>query len=146
MLGFINNERCAVSFLNSSACYNPISQHTNIAKESSSCIDLIVTFNPSFISASGVELSLYKKCHRNLIYGKKSFNVPVPPLYICEFWDYKNAKVENIQRSVSGINWDFIFQGKPINQKVNIYNKCLLNVFRSFILSKKIKFNFKDSS
>ena len=61
-----------------------IDQTTHITKESSSCIDLIFTSNPSFISASGVELSLYEKCHHNLIYGKINFNVPLPPPYIRE--------------------------------------------------------------
>ena len=85
-----------------------IDQPTHITKESSSCIDLIFTSNPSVISASGVELSLSEKCHRNLISGKINFNVPLPPPYICEVCDY-NAKVENVQQSVSIIDWNFIF-------------------------------------
>ena len=80
----------------------------------------------------------------NLIYGKINFNVPFPPPYIREVWDYKNAKVENIQQSVSGIDLDSTFQGKAVNQKVNILNECLLNVFHNFIPNKKIKFNYKD--
>ena len=80
--------------------------------ESFSCIDLIFTSIPSFIIASGGELSLYEKCHHNFIYGKIKFTVPLPPPYIREVWDYKNAEVENIQYSVSGIDWNFIFQGK----------------------------------
>ena len=140
-----NNEGWEISFLASSAGYSQlIDQCTHITKEPSSCIDLIFTSNPSFISASGVELSLYEKCHHNLIYGKINFNVPLPPPYIREVWDYKNAKVENIQQSVSGIDWNFIFQGKTVNQKVNILNECLLNVFHNFIPNKKIKFNYKD--
>ena len=51
-----------------------------------------------------IELSLYEKCHHNLICGKINFNVPLPPPYIREVWDYKNAKVGNIQQSVSGID------------------------------------------
>ena len=43
---------------------------------------------------------------------KINFNVSFPPPYLREVWDYKNAKTENIQRSVSGIDWDFILQGK----------------------------------
>ena len=140
-----NNEDREISFLTCSVGYSQlIDQPTHITKESSSCIDLIFTSNPSFISASGVELSLYEKCHHNLIYGKINFNVPLPPPYIREVWDYKNAKVENIQQSVSGIDWNFIFQGKTVNQKVNILNECLLNVFHNFIPNKKIKFNYKD--
>ena len=37
-----------------------------------------------------------------------------------------------------------MFQGKTINQKVNILNECLLNVLHNFIPNKKIRFNYKD--
>ena len=66
--------------------------------------------------------------------------------YIREAWDYKNEKIENIQQSVSGIDCNFIFQGKTVNQKVNALNEYLLNVFHNFIPNKKIKFNYKDPS
>ena len=82
-----------------------------------------------------------------IIIGKINFNVPLPPPYIrevCKVWDYKNAKEENIQQSVSGIDWDFIFQRKTVNQKFNILNECLLNVFHNFISNNKVKFNYKD--
>ena len=113
-------------------------------KDSSSCIDLISTSNPTFISASGVEPSLYEKRHHNLIYGKINFNVPLSPPYISEVWDYKNEKVENIRQSVPGIDWNFIFQGKTVNQNANILNEYLLNVFQNFIPNKKIKFIYKN--
>ena len=66
--------------------------------ESSSCIDFIFTSNPMFISASWVELLLYGKCHHNLIYRKTNFNVLLLPPYTREVWDYKNAKVEDVQQ------------------------------------------------
>ena len=68
-----NNVSREISFLTSSAGYSQlIDQPTHITKESSYCINLIFTSSPSFISTSGVELSLYEKCHENLIYGKKT--------------------------------------------------------------------------
>ena len=114
-----NTEGREISFLTPSASYSQlIDQPTHITKESSSCIDIIFTSNPSFSSASGVELSLYEKCHHTLIYGKINFIVPLPQPYIREVWYYKNAKVENIQQSVSGIDWNFIFLGKTVNQRL----------------------------
>ena len=56
----------------------------------------------------------------------------------------QKCKGRKIQQSVSGIDWNFIFQEKTVNQKVNILNGCLLNVFHNFIPNKKIKFNYKD--
>ena len=117
---------------------------SHITKEFFPCRNLVFTSSPSFISASGVELSLYEKCHHNLIFRKINFHIPFPPPYIREVWDCKNAKVENIQQSVSGVDWNFIFQEKTVNKKVNILNECLLNVFHNFIPNKKIKFNYKD--
>ena len=76
--------------------------------------------------------------HHNLIYEKVNFNVLLPP-YIREVQDCKNAKLENIKQLGSGITWDFIFQGKTINQKVNIFNECLSNVFaeKKFVITNK---------
>ena len=50
----------------------------------SCCIDVVFKSNPSFTSASGVELLLYEIYHHNLIYGKINFTVPLPPPYIRE--------------------------------------------------------------
>ena len=99
------NEGREISFVTSSAGYSQLNdQPTHITKEFFPCRNLVFTSSPSFISASGVELSLYEKCHRNLIFRKINFNIPFPPPYIREVWDYKNAKVENIQQSISGID------------------------------------------
>ena len=98
---------------------------SHITKEFFPCRNLVFTSSPSFISASGVELSLYEKFHHNLIFRKINFHIPFPPPYIREVWDCKNAKVENIQQSVSGVDWNFIFQEKTVNKKVNILNECL---------------------
>ena len=72
----------------------------------------LASFLSWFISASGVELSLYEKCHHNFILWKRNFNVSLPPPYIREVWNYEKAKIENIQLAVSGVNWDFHFQEK----------------------------------
>ena len=120
------NEGREISFVTSSAGYSQLNdQPTHITKEFFSCRNLVFTSTPSFISASGVELSLYEKHHRNLIFRKINFNIPFPPPYIRKVWDYKNAKVENIQQSVSAIDWNFILKGITVNQKVNILNECL---------------------
>ena len=71
-----------------------------MTKESSSCIDIIFT-SPNLISSTGVELSLFEKRHHSLIYGVIDFKVPLPPPYLREVWDYKNANLSYIQRPVS---------------------------------------------
>ena len=72
-----------------------INQHIYITKDSLSCIDLIFTSNPNSINSSSVEMSLFEKCYRKIVYGKITFQIP------------KNASTESIQRSVSSIDWDF---------------------------------------
>ena len=68
-----NNKGRAISFFTSSTGYSQlINQPTHKTKKSSSSINLIFTSNPSFISASEVEPSLYEKFHDNLIYGEKN--------------------------------------------------------------------------
>ena len=66
-----NNEESEISFLTSVAGYSQlVDQPTHITNGFSSCIDLVLKSNPSFISVSGAELSLYEKFNHNLIYGK----------------------------------------------------------------------------
>ena len=83
-----------------------------------SCIELIFTSNPNLINSAGVEMSLFEKCHHNIVYGKIDFKIPILPPYMKEVWDYKNASAESIQCSVSSIDWDFLFQGKSINKRL----------------------------
>ena len=73
------------------------------------CHDLIFTSNPNLISSSGVEMSLFEKCYHKIAYGKVDFKIPIPPPYIREGWDYKNASAESIKRAVSSIDWHFLF-------------------------------------
>ena len=65
----------------------------------SSCIDLIVSFNLSFIRNYGIERSIYEKYHHKITNGTLDFNVPLPPPYYREIWDYKNAATKSIQKS-----------------------------------------------
>ena len=63
-------------------CYSQlINKPTHTTKESFSCNDLIFATSPHLIRGTGVELSIFEKCHHNLIYGIIDFNVPLPPPY-----------------------------------------------------------------
>ena len=55
-------------------------------------------------------MSLFEKCHHNIVYGKIDFKIPIPPPYMREVWDYKNASARSVKRFVSGIDWDFLFR------------------------------------
>ena len=119
-----------------------INKPPHITKESSSCIDLIFAASPNLIE--GVELSIFEKCHHKLIYGIINFNARLPPSYLREIWDYKNANVNHIQSAVSSVDWEFLFCGANVNKKVEILNECLKNIFHNFIPNRIIKGIYKD--
>ena len=101
-----------------------------------SCIDLIFCNKPELISEYGIDHSLFQTCHHNLIFGKITAKIPVPPAYSRAVWDYKNANAEGIQKSISRFNWKKAFENLAINEKVNLLNATLLNIFRDYIKKK----------
>ena len=121
-----------------------MNQPTHIPKGSLSCIELIFTSNPNLINSSGVEMSLFEKYHHNIVYGKIDFQIAILPLYMREVWNYKNACAESIQRSISSIDWDFLFWGKSINKKVDILNECLKNIFHNFVPNEVTKCDYRQ--
>ena len=54
-----------------------------------------------------------------------SYMVPLPPSYLRELKDYKNASVNQMRRAVSSTDWEFLFRGANVNKKAYILNKCL---------------------
>ena len=56
---------------------------------SMSCIDLIFCTNQRAISDHGFDVSIFDKCHDNIIYGKSN-------IYVREVCDYEKANIENI--------------------------------------------------
>ena len=96
------------------------------------------------MSNSGVDVSIFKKCHHNIIFGKINIRVPLPPVYIPEVWDYKNADVEHIKKAISNFDWKNVFKSLSVNQKVETLNETLLNIFRNYIPNKKIKCDYRQ--
>ena len=87
--------------ITSTAGYSQIiDKPTHLTNNSSTCIDLIFTSNPSIIVDSGIEKSLFSSCHHDIIYGKINFRVPLPPPQFRTIWDYKNADASSIQRAI----------------------------------------------
>ena len=58
-----------------------VDQPTRVISNSSFCIDLVFASNPNVICNSGVELSLFDKCHHSLIFGELNFMVRLPLTY-----------------------------------------------------------------
>ena len=68
-----------------------IDQPAHCVNGSSSCINLIFSSNTNLVTEFGVDTTLYKTCHHSLIFGKINFNIPLPPPFYRDIWDYKSA-------------------------------------------------------
>ena len=97
----------------------------------------------SFIRNYGIEQSIYEKCHHNITYGTLDFNVPLPPPYYREIWDYKNADTESIQKAISNFDWPKAFRNKNANESCKLLTDTLMNIFRNYIPHKTKKFDCK---
>ena len=71
----------------------------------SSCIYLIFSSNLSFIRNYGIEQSIYEKCRHKITYSTPDFNVPLPPPYYRQIWNYENVDTECIQKAISNFDW-----------------------------------------
>ena len=74
-----------------------------------SCTDLLFFTAQNTISNYGVDVSIFDKCHHNIIFGKINIRVALPLVYVRKVWEYGQANVENI--------------------KIEHLNETLLNIF-----------------
>ena len=81
-----------------------IGQPTHIINVKSSCIDLLFTTNSKLLCDVGVEKTIYNKCHHYNRYGSLDINIPLPPPYYREVWDYKNTDPVYTQLAISLVN------------------------------------------
>ena len=76
-------------------------QLTHIINNKSSCINLLFTTNSKLLCDVGVEQTINDKYYHNIMYGSLNLNIPHPPPYYREVWDYKNLDPVCIQRAIS---------------------------------------------
>ena len=86
----------------------------------------------------GVDVSSFDKCHHNIIYGKINITVPLPPTYVREVWEYRKSNIENIKKSISNFDCNKAFENLSVDEKVEPWNKTLLNIFRNCIPNQKV--------
>ena len=107
-----------------------------------SCIDLVLCTNLNVTSKHGVDVSTFDKCHHEVIYGKISILVPLPPICVRKVCYYRKANVENIKKVISNVNWNKAFENLAID--VALLNQSLLNIFRNYIPNKKINCDYRQ--
>ena len=79
-----------------------------------------------------------------IIHGKIDIRVPLPPVYAREVWDCSKANVENIKKAVANFNWKRAFENLSVDEKVELLNETLLNIFRNYVPNKKIKCDYRQ--
>ena len=124
--------------LTTSAGYKQIiNKPTHTINNSFSCIDLIFCNILSIISNYGVDLSIFEKCHHNIILGK--INIRISPSNVREVCYYKKANVKSIQINIQTFDWVEAFRNLSVDGKVDVLNETLMNIFRNYIPNKKVK-------
>ena len=73
--------------------HSSISEPTHVQRNSSSCIDLIFTDQPSLVTNNGVHASLHSSCYHQVIHCTFNLNIVYPPPYQHLLWNYKKADV-----------------------------------------------------
>ena len=121
-----------------------INKSTHISNTSSSCIDLVFTFQPNLITESGVHSSLHPNCHHQIVFAKLNLHIVYPPPYLCEIWHYREANTGLIRRVIKEFNWERAFSNTSVNEKVDIFNRTILNILSNFIPHELIVCDDKD--
>ena len=91
-----------------------ISQPTHLLANSSSCIDLIFTGQPSLVVDCGMHPSLHPNCHHQIVYCKLDLKIVYPPPYQRHVWGFKRANIDSIRKAVKMVDWHFMFMNKTL--------------------------------
>ena len=121
-----------------------INEPAHISNISSSCIDLIFTSQPNLINNSGVHSSLHPNCHHQIVFAKLNLHIVYHPPYLREICHDREANTGLIRRDIKKFNWERAFSNTSVNEKVNIFNKTLINIFSNFIPHEIIVCDDKD--
>ena len=93
------------------------------------------------ISESGVLPSLLPQCHHDIIYAKIDLHVSLPPPFKRTMWDYKNADVASIRRSLLSINWE-----RCIQNRKEFLTSSIINIFSAFCPNRVVTCRYKDAT
>ena len=97
------------------------SYSSSSSSSSSSCIDIIFTSQPNFIIRSGGSYVFKFKLSYQIIFAnliRKLHNLHL---------------IKLIRRAINEFNWLRTFLNTNVNEKVEIFNSAILNIFSNFI-------------
>ena len=121
-----------------------ITQPTHLLANSSSCIDLIFTDQPSLIVDCGIHPSLHPNCHHQIVYCKLDLKIVYPPSYQRLVWDFERANIDSIRKAIKMIDWHFMLLNKNVHEQVSTFNTTLIDIFSNYIPNKYITVDDKN--
>ena len=77
---------------------------------------------------------------------KQNLHIVHPPYYLREVWYYRQSNTELIRRVIKEFNWERAFSNIGFNEKVDVFNRTILNIRRNFIPHETIVYDDKDPS
>ena len=122
-----------------------IDEPTDIINDSSSCIDLIITSQPFLFVEHGIDPSLFKNCHHEIVHGKLNLSVP-PPAFKRKLWDYNNADIDTLHDKLRHVDWYAVFSGLDVNMMARTFTDLVLTAITDTIPNKLITCNSSDPS
>ena len=125
--------------------YQVIRETTHILDNTSSCIDLIFTYQPNLITESGVHPSLHPNCHHQIIYAKFNLQIYFPPPYLREVFHYKGTNTDLIKRAITKFNRQRAILNTTVDEKVGIFTvlNTAFNRYRNNSYNLKLKRHLK---
>ena len=96
------------------------------------------------ITDSGVHSSLHSNCLHQIVFAKFNLHIVYPPPYLREIWHYREANTRLIRHSIKEFNLERAFLNTNVNEKVDIFNRTILNILSNFIPHERIVYKFKD--
>ena len=96
------------------------------------------------ITDSGVHSSLHSNCLHQIVFEKFNLHIVYPPPYLREIWHYREANTRLIRHTIKEFNLERAFLNTNVNEKVDIFNRTILNILSNFIPHETIVYKFKD--
>ena len=80
-----------------------------------------------------------------MIFARINLNIPFPPAYSRKIWDFSNANIDYIKRSLLSVDWTGILTNLNVTDQANFLTNSILNVFSNFVPNKIITIREKDA-
>ena len=119
-----------------------ISESTNFEPHKNpSCIDLVVTDQPSIILDSGTRASLDSYCHHQIVHCKVNFRIPPPLPFERKIWQFNRENAVAIKRSMNSFPWrQHLNTNNNPNWQVKTFTDIFLNIMSNFVPNETKRF------